>query len=96
MAGLWEKTRQGRLGSDIIRFAIFKRSLWLLSSMVDRWSRGVRAEAHRIGKGASHVWVCFPRAKSVFRAASSEYFGDVCPDTFSGLGNVGLRCEAAD
>lgn len=36
LAGLWEKTRQGRLGSDIIRFAIFKRSLWLLSGLVDR------------------------------------------------------------
>lgn len=24
LAGLWETTRQGRMGSDIIRFAIFK------------------------------------------------------------------------
>lgn len=36
LAGLWEKTRQGKLGSDIIRFVSFKRSLWLLSGVVVR------------------------------------------------------------
>lgn len=63
-AGLWERTRRGGLGSDIIRFAVCQRSLWLLRSVADRWSRGVRAEAHRIGKGTSHACGCVCQGQS--------------------------------
>lgn len=81
LAGLWETTRQGRVRSDINRFAIFKghSACWV------EWLAG-RA---RMFMKKPTPWVrepprcgCGPGAKPLFTAAWPEYFGDISPGTF--------------